>query len=110
MQTNTKWELTERSLLVLKPERIKKKGKITSQFVQPAVSVKSISSLNSARLYRSHILLLMKKYTSDSPFGIEQVTDLLIVDLHEGHLHLKSMGLIPLSADPLKQRATESRY
>lgn len=52
----------------------------------------------------------MKKYTSDSPFGIEQVTDLLIVDLHEGHLHLKSMGLIPLSADPLKQRATESRY
>lgn len=85
---------------------------ITPLFVQPAVSVtpqgqkhyQSISSLNS--IYSEG---KVQDHTFDSPFGIEQVTDLLIVDLHVGHLHLKSMALVPLSVDPLKQRAAESR-
>lgn len=46
---------------------------------------------------------------SDSPFRIEEVTDLLVVYLHVGHLHLKSMALVLHLVDPLKQRAAESR-
>lgn len=90
---------------------------ITPQFVQPAVSVtpgqkhyQSISSLNSVmQVTCAYCEEKLQDHTLDSPFGIEQVTDLLIVDLHVGHLNLKSMALILLSVDPLKQRAAESR-
>lgn len=49
----------------------------------------------------------VQDHTADSPFGIQQITDLLIVDLHVGHLHLESMGLVLLSVDPLKQGAAQ---
>lgn len=44
-----------------------------------------------------------------SPFGIQQVSDFFIVDLHERDLHLEGMGLVLLFGDPLEQRAAESR-
>lgn len=45
----------------------------------------------------------------DSPFGIQQVADFLVVDLHVGNLDFKNVGLVLLLVDPLKQRAAESR-
>lgn len=44
-----------------------------------------------------------------SPFGIQQVSDLFVVDLHERDLHLEGMALVLLFGDPLEQRAAESR-
>lgn len=54
-------------------------------------------------------LFWRKQTRPDSPFGIEQVADLLIVDLHVGNLHLESVGLVLLTVDPLKQGAAEPR-
>lgn len=47
--------------------------------------------------------------TCDSPFGIQQIADFLVVDLHVGNLNLKSVGLVLVLVDPLKQRAAEPR-
>lgn len=49
------------------------------------------------------------KRTHDSPFGIQQVTDFFIVDLHVGHLYFERVGLVCLFVDPLKQRAAQPR-
>lgn len=51
----------------------------------------------------------IQRDTCDSPFGIQQIADFLVVDLHVGNLNLKSVGLVPLPVDPLKQRAAEPR-
>lgn len=99
-QANAKRELAERSQLVLELEWIMTMRKcqhgLCHQLFGKAAQVTCDYSEE-------------KVQPSDLPFGIEQVTDLLIVDLHKGHLHLKSMALVLLLVDPLKQRAAESR-
>lgn len=44
-----------------------------------------------------------------SPFGIEQISDSLVVDLHVGDLDSEALSLSLLMDDALKQRAAEAR-
>lgn len=53
----------------------------------------------------------MEKYKDahHSPFGIKQVPDLLVVDLHVGDLHLERVAFVLLTVDSLKEGAAEPR-
>lgn len=44
-----------------------------------------------------------------SPFGVEQVPDLLVVYLHVGDLHSEALSLLSFLHSPAEQRATEAR-
>lgn len=43
------------------------------------------------------------------PFGVEEVSDLLVVDLHVGNLHSEALALPNLLANPAEQGAAEPR-
>lgn len=44
-----------------------------------------------------------------SPFGIKQISDFLIVDLHVGDLESEALSLFLLKGGSLEQRAAEAR-
>lgn len=49
------------------------------------------------------------RLNNSSPFGVEQVSDLLVVDLHVWDLHGEALPLPGLMHDPAEQGAAESR-
>lgn len=71
-----------------------------------------LRSKNTHIFCTNKILLLFQSLTESkqfSPFGVEQVSDFLVVNLHVGDFHREALALLRLLHSPVEQGAAEAR-
>lgn len=77
-------------------------------FYREKTVINAASLQSYSQIYLSNDCRDLRMYSS-SPFGVEQVSDLLVVNLHEGDLHSEALPLLGLLHSPAEQGAAEPR-